>query len=426
MIYDYIILGTGVTGLTLLNCFLAKGITNIIGLEAESEPGGLCRTFYINGHSCDIGGHFFQTKYKEVEDFVFSHYCKDNFYKITNRVSKIHIKGIDIDYPLEANIWQLPVKDQIDYLISIIRNGESQGKKPPKNYEEWIRWKLGDMVCDNYLIPYNSKLWGVSSSELDIDWLHKIPRLEISEILKNSLLHTQDINKFPAHISPYYPISGGYGKVMEAIAKPVLSYIRTNTRVTKLSFDKTNKIWIVNNTFKAKKVITTIPWPDLFEALGRPEEIAPKISKIKYNKIVISLFEIQSNDLPYHWRYQPDLSIQHHREFFISNFAKDSKKFGVFTETNLNRFDPKRLSFEGKNIFNYIIPAAYPIPLIGRTKAIEEIKAYYQKMNLFGIGRWGEHLHHNQDICIKHAIEFVNDQCGCRDFHTKKCERTDG
>lgn len=59
MIYDYVVLGTGITGLTVLKKLKEKGIQNILGLEAEAEAGGLCRTFYIDGHACDIGGHFF-------------------------------------------------------------------------------------------------------------------------------------------------------------------------------------------------------------------------------------------------------------------------------------------------------------------------------------------------------------------------------
>ena len=80
---------------------------------------------------------------------------------------------------MESNLWQLPIKEQISYLISVIRNGEGLGKPAPTNYEEWIRWKLGDKICDNYLIPYNIKLWGVEPKELDIDWLYKIPRINV-------------------------------------------------------------------------------------------------------------------------------------------------------------------------------------------------------------------------------------------------------
>lgn len=149
MTYEYLILGAGITGLTLLKKMRQKGINNILALEAEKEAGGLCRSFYVEGHVVDIGGHFFQTKYKEVEDFIFASFPKEKMYKIDPRISKISIEGMDVDYPLESNLWQLPVDKQIKYLISVIRNGEALGKPEPKNYEEWIRWKLGDMICDN-------------------------------------------------------------------------------------------------------------------------------------------------------------------------------------------------------------------------------------------------------------------------------------
>lgn len=407
MTYDYIVLGAGITGLTLLKKLKEKGYNNILGIEREKEAGGLCRTFYVDGHACDIGGHFFQTKFPEVEEFVFSYFSKEKMYQINPRISKINIYGIDIDYPLEANLWQLPVEKQVEYLISIVRNGEALGKPEPKNYEEWIRWKLGDKVCDEYLIPYNSKLWGVPSDEMDIDWLHKIPRIEVEEILKNSLSHTQDVEKYPAHIRPYYPKSGGYGRVIEAIAADINKYIKFNTKVTKLIYDKNEKVWIVNDEFKAKNIINSTPWTDLYNALGSPVEIQEQIQKIKYNKLVISLFETDENPTPYHWRYIPDLKEQHHREFFISNFALDSKNYGTFTETNADRFDADKLTFKGRNIFNYETTAAYPLPLIGKTKAITDILEYFKPMHLYGVGRWGEHQHHNHDVCMKHAIDFV-------------------
>ena len=407
MIYDYIVLGAGISGLTVLKKLKEKGFSKILGLEAEAEAGGLCRTFYIDGHACDIGGHFFQTKYPDVEEFVFSHFPKEKMYQINPRISKINIHGIDIDYPLEANLWQLPKDLQIEYLISIIRNGEGLGKPEPQNYEEWIRWKLGDKVCDEYLIPYNNKLWGVPSDEMDVDWLHKIPRIEVAEILKDALEKTQDVEKYPAHIRPYYPTSGGYGKVMEAIAKDINKDIRFNTKVTKLSYDEAEKTWLVNGEFKAKNIVNTTPWPDLYEAMGKPKEIQEQMTKIKYNKLVISLFEREDNPWPYHWRYTPDMKEQHHREFFISNFAKDSKDYGFFTETNANRFDADNLTFKGKNLFNYETPAAYPLPLIGKSRAIQEILDFFKPMHLYGVGRWGEHQHHNHDVCMKHAIDFV-------------------
>ena len=68
-----------------------------------------------------------------------------------------------------------------------MRNGEAMGGEQPKTYEEWIRWKLGDKICDKYMLPYNTKLWGVSPSEMDVDWLYKIPRVDVKEIIRYSL-----------------------------------------------------------------------------------------------------------------------------------------------------------------------------------------------------------------------------------------------
>ena len=47
MTYEYLILGAGITGLTLLKKMRQKGINNILALEAEKEAGGLCRSFYV-------------------------------------------------------------------------------------------------------------------------------------------------------------------------------------------------------------------------------------------------------------------------------------------------------------------------------------------------------------------------------------------
>ena len=147
------------------------------------------------------------------------------------------------------------------------------------------------------------------------------------------------------------------------------------------------------------------PWTEMFNILGKPKEIAEDITKIKYNKIVISLYE-SDEEYDFHWRYIPDLKEQHHREFPISNFVLNSPKKSLFTETNLNRFNPEKLTFKGKNLYNHTV-AGYPIPVIGKMKAITNILDFYKNKNLFGIGRWGEHQHHNHDVCIKHALDWV-------------------
>ena len=405
MIYDYLIIGAGVTGITLCKKLKERGINNVIVLEGAPQPGGLCTTKNINGHQLDIGGgHFFHTKHQEVFDYVFK-YMPESEFNFIPRVSKLKMGETTIDYPLESNLWQLPLDEQIDYLISVVRNGESQGRPEPKNYEEWIRWKLGDKICDNYMIPYNKKLWGVEPNEMDVDWLYKIPRVDVKEVLKYSLEHKQDKSKFPAHINFYYPKQGGFQRIFDALYADEAKNVVCNQRVTSIKRTDDN-LWLVNGTYLAKNVINTAPWNDLFDALGKPEHLAKDFEKIRYNRIVVSLYEKDIN-VDWHWRYVPDIDRNYHREFYIHNFAADSRPDGMYIETNVKRFNGDEKCVGGRAIEHFETAAAYPIPLIGNANAIKNILDYYRPMNLFGVGRWGQHQYQNADVSMFEAMKFV-------------------
>lgn len=414
--YEYIILGAGVTGITLCKKLREAGIDNVLVLEKESQWGGLCRTQVIDGHNLDIGGgHFFHTKHQEVFDYVFKYVPKEDF-TYYPRVSKIEMEGQTIDYPIESNIWQLSMDKQISYLISVIRNRESQGYPAPDNYEDWIRWKLGDKICENYMIPYNEKLWGVQPSEMDVDWLYKIPRVNVEEVLQYSLTHKADVSKFPAHIHFYYPKQGGFQRIADALATDEKDKILLNTPVKKMVYKKDR--WIINGEWEAKNVVTTIPWNDLQHCLDVPVELENSFARIKYNRIIISLYENEYKH-NWHWRYIPDAQKAHHREFFIHNFSESSKEGGVYLETGIARRDFAGIPYEGRKIYETETDAAYPIPVIGHTAAINTILDYYKQYRLFGIGRWGQHEYQNADVSMYNAINFVehlinNNETGCR------------
>ena len=402
---DYAIIGGGITGVTtgrLLD--LKKKSANYVILEAEDTAGGLCRSTEINGHVLDIGGgHFLSSKYQDVYDFIFQHISKDNF-NYFERVSKIRVGSETIDYPIESNIWQLSIEEQIKYLISIAQAGELSGKREPKNYAEWIRWKLGNEIAENYMIPYNKKIWGVTPDKMDIDWLYKIPRLNIQEIFASSLTKMSDKAKFPSHQGFYYPKHGGFQEIFNAIYSKLRDNVKLRYKVNELKWN--GEYWTINNDVKSKHIINTIPWPWIYKASGSPAEIKQDIQKLQYNSLAVSLYEVEY-DHDYHWLYLPQENINHHREFFVHNFAPHSNRNTMYTETNIKRWTKNSKYNGSKPLYEHVNEAAYPIPILGNASAARNVMTYYRKMNMHGIGRWGQWQYFNSDVCIKEAMKFV-------------------
>jgi protoporphyrinogen oxidase len=410
-VVEYLIIGAGITGVTIARLLQMQGKNNFIILEAETEPGGLCRTKEIGKHYLDIGGgHFLCTKYPQVYDFIFSHIPKEEF-NFFPRVSKIRIRNNVIDYPVESNLWQLPVEEQVEYLISVIQAGEVTGKTEPKNYEEWIRWKLGDAIADAYMLPYNRKIWGVEPEEMDVDWLHKIPRLNTKEIVEYSLRRTSNADKMPSHAGFYYPKSGGFQVIFDAVYKQVSNNVVLGEPVRQMEYCK--DYWKINDRYQAKNVINTAPWPHLYEALNSPTELENEFSRLKANSIVVSLWE-QEYDQDWHWCYDPNLDLEYHREFYIHNFAPHSQSNGMYTETNLKRWPGKYKTWSNgaQPIYEHVNDVAYPIPVLGHANAIEKILRYYEPKNLFGVGRWGQWQYFNSDVCIWEAMKFAKNLAG--------------
>lgn len=395
MFYDYIILGAGISGVTFARLLQQNNITNFCLLEKEKEAGGLVRTKKVKDHILEIGGgHIFFTKYDTVRKFLFSHYPESNFNSF-DRVSKIQIDDVIVDYPLESSIWQLPIALQNEILQSIKQIDSSTTNFT--DCEKYIRAKLGNVIAEKYLLPYNAKIWGVDTKEMDTDWLYKIPQITYEEIEKTISEKSLLKEKIPAS-KFYYPKKGGFQELFDAIYQYVETQTALSTPVTKLRYE--NNIWIVNDQYRARFIINTTPWNTLQSALNPPSELQTSFDKLKSNSIVVSLFEKQYQH-DWHWLYNPNLNLAHHREFYISNFAPHSNRTGVYTETNIKRWKPNP-----KALFEHVNECAYPIPVLGHANAIDSILKHYQSQNLYGLGRWGQWQYFNSDVCIHEALEL--------------------
>tara|TARA_R110002126_G_scaffold272603_1_gene416765 strand:- start:4168 stop:5433 length:1266 start_codon:yes stop_codon:yes gene_type:complete len=409
-IYDYIILGSGVTGIACGRVLQQKNNNNFLILEAEPDIGGLCRTREIDGHYFDIGGgHVLHSKYDDVLEWIFNHIPEEKFYKMDTKVV-IQLEGNEVNFPIELNLWQLPKQLQVEYLHSYITAASQDIEY--KNYEDWVKNYLGDKIADNYMIPYNKKLWCIDISKLNTAWLSKIPETDLKLILKTIVEKKANFDEsVVSHSSFYYPKEGGFQTIIDSIAKHVKDKILLNTRADTIRYDSDSGLWFVNEEFVAKKIITTIPWP-LLDIQGLPEfDFKSEMDNLEVLSNVISLWERDPYTHDNHWMYIPDPEVEQHREFYIKNIAPHSKEGGVMTDINYKRWLENGKKWKaGTPLAEHVNVWSYPLPTTIYKESIRKILDFTKDYNLYGLGRWGQWQYFNTDQCIKQAIDFFENE----------------
>mgnify|MGYP001578608368 CR=1 FL=1 len=395
---EYLILGAGPSGLTLANALIQSGTPKqeIILLEKNACVGGLCRSETVDGSPLDIGGgHFLDINRKEVLNFIYTFMPREEW-NTFERVSKIKIRGIEVDHPLESNLWQLPQEIQVDYLESIARAGSMQGDEMPESFADWITWKLGKQIAEEYMIPYNRKIWSMDLDLLGTYWLHKLPSVSFRETVL-SCLQNKPNGSLPAHGTFLYPKHFGYGEVWRRMGVALGESLITSYTIEKI--DLANRT--VNDYWRAKKIITTIPWTSWPKYCDLPEEISAAIENLKFSSIDVGYFP-ESIDSDAHWIYEPDERISYHRILLRSNFVTNSR--GYWTETNSLRSDSS-VNTCFHNEF------AYPINTILKPGSIKKILDWANSKGIIGLGRWGRWEHMNSDIAVSESLQMASKLC---------------
>jgi protoporphyrinogen oxidase len=388
--YNYIILGAGPSGLSFAHTLLECGERSFLIIEKEKIAGGLCRSEIVDDAPLDIGGgHFLDIKNQAALDLLFRFMPRSEWQEFT-RISTINIRGTEVDYPLEANLWQLSIEDQIDFLESIAAAGCVQGSAAPEAFEDWISWKLGRRIAEEYMLPYNRKIWSMDLRELGTYWLSKLPDVSFRETLQ-SCLERRPFGTIPAHGTFLYPKGFGYGEVWKRMGLALGEHLRISTPVS--AIDIRNKI--INNMFKAEMIINTIPWTQWLHISDLPDPVEKSISQLQYASIDV---DYSSETLPSaaHWIYEPDERLAYHRILCRSNFCPGSK--GHWTETNSKRAVEKKSGWSRRNDY------AYPLNTLDKPHAIREIRAWAEQNHIISLGRWGTWEHMNSDIAVSAGI----------------------
>lgn len=397
----FLILGAGPAGLTFANRLLDKGIDDFLVLEAENEAGGLCRSSFVDGAPLDIGGgHFLDVRRPKVNEFLFRYMDESEWLKY-ERDSRIFVNGQYIGHPFEANIWQFDVDSQVEYLKSIALAGCNVGEEMPHKFIAWIRWKLGNRIAEDYMIPYNQKMFGKDLDELGTYWLEKLPNVSFEDTLKSCLTRKAYAEQ-PGHAEFYYPKNHGYGELWLRMAERLVGRIEYKKKIIGIDFDKNEVQTALGERYRADAIITSIPWIEFKDIIGMPMELQMDIRRLKHSSVQIE-YHAESINSHAHWIYYPDSELSYHRILLRENFCPNSR--GYWTETNGTRVKTTQV----KDHFKYFNEYAYPLNTIEKPVLMNKILSYAKTRNVYGLGRWGEHQHYNSDLTVELAMKLADE-----------------
>ena len=391
-----VIFGAGPSGLTLAHTLLDSGYTldDIVVIEKQAVAGGLCRSEMVDGSPVDTGGgHFLDLRQKDVLKFLFR-FMPSEEWDLYDRVSKIRIRGLEIDHPLEANLWQFPSEVQADFLESIAQAGCVRGEVMPESFAAWISWKLGERIAQEYMLPYNRKIWSMDTDQLGSYWLYKLPRVSFRETLL-SCLEGKPMGALPAHGTFLYPKKFGYGEVWRRMGQALGDSLVTSCPVEHIDLAART----VNGRWKAKTIISTIPWTEWDRYCNLPKGILKVIARLKNAPIDVDYYP-ETLDSSAHWIYEPDESISYHRLLLRSNFVPGAR--GYWTEANSTRSSRR----DGVRFHNEF---AYPINTLGKPDAVLKILDWARCNGIIGLGRWGRWEHMNSDVAVADALEIAKE-----------------
>lgn len=400
-----IILGAGITGLTIGRLLSKDADVKII--EKKSMPGGIARTKDVGGVTYHtVGGHCFNSKYKDVLDFVFSIIPQDNWHKI-QRISRIFLDNYEVNYPIEYSVKEIYSHDP-QLAFEITRDFlATDDNISAENLGEWFIQKFGKSLADKYFIPYNKKIWGCDPFAMASSWVEgKLPIPDKKSFFE--ALMTADVNDSMPHASFYYPNSNNQNTLIDSLAEGLDILLDTPVE----SIERTKSGWLINGSMECDMIISTIPLNELPALIkDAPDNIINAASLLRYNKVSNMLWE--SHPTEKSWTYHPDSQTLFHRYIHIGSYFKPVQGYTITECVGEHSYNEmcaagSKDPFLIKPLDHNVSEHAYVVFDENRDKSVNTILNYLSSIGIESIGRFGRWEYYNMDICMKQCLDLYS------------------
>lgn len=404
---EIIIIGGGISGLSLAYHLEAMKRHNYTLFEAKAKPGGLCGSYELDGFTFDYSGHLLHVATKQGLKLAQKLLGKNAL--VHKRAAFVHIYGADLPFPFQNNLYGLD-----DAIISECVKGalaayKDKKIKDTKLFKNWALALYGEGICKHFMFPYNAKLWQTDLGKLTSDWCCRfIPASTLEDIIKGA--YTRRRKDFGYNATFLYPKTGGCNALCEGLLKKI-NNIKLGSEVSQI--DLKNKTAHVNGkNFSYQKLVSTMPLKDLGGIIKNlPESIKKSFADLNHNSVYVLNLGVSGKTKDGHWYYFPEDKYPFYRigiqsAFSPNNAPKDTSSFYIeFARPAGKKPDFKKLEEQSlKHLLElgFIrqdgqiltaswveIPCAYPVYDINYETARKNITDFLLQHNIYPLGRYG-------------------------------------
>ncbi len=313
-----LILGGGLAGLSTAYHLRRPWLL----VEKESRVGGLVRTETMHGgFRFDPTGHWLHLRDAGMKALVHERLLPDGFVTVARRAA-VFTRGVFTRFPYQVNTHGLPAEVVAENLLGFIEatvgeGGRALREREPATFEEFILRHLGAGFARNFMVPYNTKLFGVPPSELSAAWCGRfVPKPTLREVVDGALGLGSDALGYNATF--VYPKEGG----IEALARALLAAlsagsagsagsvgeVRVSTEPTALDWERRVARLSDGSEVRWSALVSTLPLPLLVTLLHQvPDEVRAAAGKLRATDVTWVAVGVRGPNLqPWHWVYTPE------------------------------------------------------------------------------------------------------------------------
>lgn len=427
-----VVLGAGLAGLSA--ALHLQDERDVVVLEREERPGGLCRSVRKDGFTFDLTGHLLHLRRPAIRALVQTLIPDERFMKI-DRKAFIHSHGRLTPYPFQVNTHGLPPEVIAECLVGFVeamQTAEITSQEASTiSFRDWVHRTFGAGIARHFMIPYNEKLWLTDLDEVTCDWVSwAIPRPTLADVVAGALGISG--KAFGYNPSFLYPKSGGIQILPDALAARVRG-IRCGRQTRAVDAARRVVTLEGGEEIPYEQLVSTVPLTRLLAmTAGLPSWMAEAARGLRHIAVInLNLGLDRQIHTDKHWIYFPEKEYVFYRAGFPASFTPAAAPEGcssIYLEVSARpsaAWDEERLFEQARagliraGILTssdrivtraaFYIDPAYVIYDRHRRQALPRIHAELARHGIRSIGRYGGWYYNSMEESIADGRDIARE-----------------